>query len=142
MCIVSSYTLLKVVGYYDLSVLSMSVMGFQKKKFGWAWVGGVGSIQVFLDFWNCFNLAKPLNSIECMCCPLQVLDVPTTLPGLHAVLGAELHRRPKSGDPEWGVRVLLLGVHEARRHSVLLPRVGLLQGYQVRHTLYQLKFTG
>ena len=30
-------TLLKVVSYYDLSVLSMSVMGFQK-KFGW-WVG-------------------------------------------------------------------------------------------------------
>ena len=28
-------TLLKVVDYYDLSVLSMSVMGFQKKKFGW-----------------------------------------------------------------------------------------------------------
>ena len=27
-------TLLKVVGYYDLSVLSMSVMGFQQKKFG------------------------------------------------------------------------------------------------------------
>ena len=26
-------TLLKVVGCYDLSVLSMSVMGFQKKKF-------------------------------------------------------------------------------------------------------------
>ena len=33
------YTLLKVVGHYDLSVLSMSVMGFQK-KFGWGgWVG-------------------------------------------------------------------------------------------------------
>ena len=31
MCILSVYTLLKVVGYYDLSVLSMSVMGFQKK---------------------------------------------------------------------------------------------------------------
>ena len=32
--------LLKVVGYYDLSVLSMSVMGFQKKKFEWGgWVG-------------------------------------------------------------------------------------------------------
>ena len=29
------YTLLKVVGYYEWSVLSMSVMGFQKKKFGW-----------------------------------------------------------------------------------------------------------
>ena len=27
--------LLKVVGYYDLSVLSMSVMGFPKKKFRW-----------------------------------------------------------------------------------------------------------
>ena len=29
MSILSVYTLLKVVGYYDLSVLSMSVMGFQ-----------------------------------------------------------------------------------------------------------------
>ena len=28
----SVYTLLKGVGYYDLSVLSMSVMGFQKKE--------------------------------------------------------------------------------------------------------------
>ena len=42
MCILSAYTLLKVVGYYDLSVLSMSVMGFQ--KFGCGWVGGVRSI--------------------------------------------------------------------------------------------------
>ena len=31
MCILSVYTLLKVVGYYDLNVLSMSVMGFQKQ---------------------------------------------------------------------------------------------------------------
>ena len=34
------YTLLKVVSYYDLSVLSMSVMGFQKKVWmegGWVW---------------------------------------------------------------------------------------------------------
>ena len=38
MCILSVYTLIKVVGYYDFSVLSMSVMGFQK-KFGWG-VGG------------------------------------------------------------------------------------------------------
>ena len=37
MCILSVYTLLKVVGYYDLSVLSMSMMGFQNKKFGWGW---------------------------------------------------------------------------------------------------------
>ena len=39
MCILSLHALLKVVGYYDLSVLSMSVMGF-KNKFGWGWVGG------------------------------------------------------------------------------------------------------
>ena len=110
--------------------LSMSVMGFQKK----VWIG-VSSIQVFFGFLDFFNFAKPL-SIECMCCPLQVLDVPTTLPGLHAVLGAELHRRPKSGDTEWGVCLLLLGVHEARWHSFLLSRVGLLQGCQVRHTLH------
>ena len=41
MCILSVHTLLKVVGYYDLSVLSMSVMGFQKKCLdgGGRWVG-------------------------------------------------------------------------------------------------------
>ena len=33
-CIVCVYTLLQVVSHYDLTVLSMSVMGFQK-KFGW-----------------------------------------------------------------------------------------------------------
>ena len=41
------YTLLKVVGYYDLSVLSMSVMGFKKKKLDGGWVGGVSCIQFF-----------------------------------------------------------------------------------------------
>ena len=51
MCILFVYTLLKVVSYYDLSVLSMLVMGFQK-KFGWGvgeWVG-VSSIQVYFGF--------------------------------------------------------------------------------------------
>ena len=40
MCILSVHTctLLIVVGYYDLSVLSMSVMGFQKK----VWMGMIG----------------------------------------------------------------------------------------------------
>ena len=38
MCILFVYTLLKVVSYYDLSVLSISMIGF-KKKFGWR-VGG------------------------------------------------------------------------------------------------------
>ena len=56
----SVYTLLKVVSYYDLSVLSMSVMGFQKKKFGW--VGWWGELypSFFWDFWNFVNFAKPL----------------------------------------------------------------------------------
>ena len=40
MCILYVYTLLKVVASYDLSVLSMSVMGFKKKLAGW--VGGWG----------------------------------------------------------------------------------------------------
>ena len=54
MCILF-VTLLKVVGYYDLSVLSMSVMGFPKKKFGW-WVGGVSPIQFFFkSFQNPFS---------------------------------------------------------------------------------------
>ena len=48
MCILSVglYTLLNSVGYCDFSVLSMSVLGFQKKKFGWI----VRSIQDFLEF--------------------------------------------------------------------------------------------
>ena len=40
MCILFVYTLLKVVSYYDLSVLSMSVMGFPKK----VWMGGWGEL--------------------------------------------------------------------------------------------------
>ena len=40
--ILSVYTLLKIVSYYDLSVLSMSVMGFQKKV--WMGVGGWGEL--------------------------------------------------------------------------------------------------
>ena len=40
MCILSVCTLLKVVGYYALSVLSMSMIGFQKKVWvGCGWVG-------------------------------------------------------------------------------------------------------
>ena len=41
MCILSVHTLLKVVGYYDLSVLPMSAMGFQR-KIGWGGGGWVG----------------------------------------------------------------------------------------------------
>ena len=45
MCIMSVH-LVNVVGYYDFSVLSMSVMCFQKKVWMGGWVGGVSSIQV------------------------------------------------------------------------------------------------
>ena len=51
-CVFCLHTLLQVVGYYDLSVLSMSVMGFQKEK---VCVGGWGSsIQVFFGIFGIF----------------------------------------------------------------------------------------
>ena len=53
-CVFCLHALLKVVGYYDLSVLSMSVMGFQKKSLYGGWVGGVSSIQFFLGFLEFF----------------------------------------------------------------------------------------
>ena len=46
-CVFCLYTLLKVVAYYDLRVMSMSVMGFQKKSLDGRWVGGVSSMQFF-----------------------------------------------------------------------------------------------
>ena len=48
MCILSVYALLKVVGYYNLNVLSMSVMG----------------IQFFWDFWNFLTLQSPLGRLR------------------------------------------------------------------------------
>ena len=32
----------------------------QNLKFGWRWVGGVSSIQFFLDLWNVLTLQSPL----------------------------------------------------------------------------------
>ena len=56
----SVYALLKVVGYYDLSVLSMSVMGFQN-KFGWrvSWWGDLSKF--VLDFGNFFTFKASLE---------------------------------------------------------------------------------
>ena len=53
------YTLQKVVGYYDMSVLSMSLMGFQKK----CGVGAWGKLYpcFFFGFLEFFNYAKPLS---------------------------------------------------------------------------------
>ena len=47
-------TLLNVVGYYDLSVLAMSVKGLQKSLDGGGWVGGVSHIQFFFTFLELF----------------------------------------------------------------------------------------
>ena len=62
MCILFVYSLLKVVSYYELSVLSMSVIGFHKKIWmgvgGW---GGVRSMQVYFGFLDLFlTLQSPL----------------------------------------------------------------------------------
>ena len=52
MCILSVYASLKVVGYYDLSVLSMSVMGFQKQSL----VGVGGWCELYpCFFWGIFE---------------------------------------------------------------------------------------
>ena len=56
-------TLLKLVSYYDLSVLSMSEMGFKKKRLDGGWVGGASSIQVYFGFLEFFNFAKPLTRV-------------------------------------------------------------------------------
>ena len=60
MCIL--FVQCKVVSYYDMSVLSMSVMGVKKKKF-WMGVGGWGEPYPVL-FWifELFNFAKTLSS--------------------------------------------------------------------------------
>ena len=60
MCILSVYTLLKVVCYYDLSVLSMSVMGFQKKSLDGGWVGGWG--ELYPSFFKIFGICLTLQS--------------------------------------------------------------------------------
>ena len=54
MCILFVYTLLKRVNYYDLSVLSMPVTGFQQKKFGRGLGGWASPIQVYFGFLNKF----------------------------------------------------------------------------------------
>ena len=43
----------------------MSVIGFQKETLDGGWVGGVSSIQVFLNHWTFFNIAKLLNMSRC-----------------------------------------------------------------------------
>ena len=59
-CVFCLYALLNLVSYYDLSVLSMSVMGFQKEKSLDG--GGCGELypSLFWIFGFFFNFSKPL----------------------------------------------------------------------------------
>ena len=57
-CVFCLYTLLKVVGYYDLSVLSISVInGFPKKSFDGGWCALSKFFCGFLEFFNFANKA-------------------------------------------------------------------------------------
>ena len=61
-CVFCLYTLLKVVNDYDLNVLSMSVMGFQKRR-SLDGVDGWGELHpsVFWIFGKCLTLQIPLG---------------------------------------------------------------------------------
>ena len=60
-CLYRPNTLLQIVSRYDVSVMSMSGMGFQTKL--WIRVGAwVSSIQLCIGFWSMFNFAKPLSN--------------------------------------------------------------------------------
>ena len=87
MWILFVYTLLKVVSYYDLSVLSMSVMGFKNSLNG-GWVGGVSSIQFYLGFLEFFNFAKPHTM-----CVISAIVMPLIMPG-DIPLPTALHMQP------------------------------------------------
>ena len=69
----SVYTLLRVVSYYDLSVLSMSVRGLQKNVL--MGVGGWGELHavLFWIFWNILNCAKPVSEMHRFMTPISSL---------------------------------------------------------------------
>ena len=85
MCILFVHALLKLISYYDLSVLSMSVRGFQKKK---VWmrggcVGGVSSIQCYFGFLAFFNFAKPQSRCDWLLTDDRAVVVPRYSQGHH-----------------------------------------------------------
>ena len=74
---------------YDLSVLAVSRMGFQKKKYlDRGWVGGLSYIQIFLDFWNFFNFAKPLRET---CYSSISITVPLVLRNNHSLRSSVIY---------------------------------------------------
>ena len=105
-----------VVNYYDFSVLSTSVMGFQKEKFGWWWVGWVSSIQFYFGFLEFFNFAKPAYLVN-----EEVLAALVGAVHLQYVLRVVwLRRRPR-------VEVL----SRARQVGVACTEVGGVEGRRV-----------
>ena len=65
-CVFCVYMLLKFGSHYDLSVLSMSVAGFQKKVCIEG-VGGSALSSVFCDFYNLYDFAKHLTLTALYC---------------------------------------------------------------------------
>ena len=63
MCILFVYTLLKLVSHYDLSVLSMSVMGKLRTK---VWIGGGWFGLALSSFFGiCLTMQSPLSDSLC-----------------------------------------------------------------------------
>ena len=79
------YTLLKVVGYYDLSVLSMSVTGSQNKI--WVgcvtFVGHVSSILFYLGFFELIKLCKAHKPTTLCGVLISVLSLASICVGLY-----------------------------------------------------------
>ena len=69
MCILFVYALLKIVSYYDLSVLSMSVMCFKKKVWMGVCVDGWCELypSLFWIFGICLTLQSPLVTSVIFC---------------------------------------------------------------------------
>ena len=66
------FCLLKVVSYYDLSVLSMSLMGFQK-KLDRVWVGGWGKLS--LSLYLALSLSLSLSLVGGAICAAVTLMI-------------------------------------------------------------------
>ena len=79
MCV---YTLSKFVNHYDLSVVSMSVMGFQKK----VWTGGVDSSELYIKFFLDFlNFVKPLSPRVPFTINMTYISVPASKNEYHRI---------------------------------------------------------
>ena len=74
------YTLLKLVCYYDLSVLSMSVMGFQKK----VWTGVGGWCELYRSLFRIFGIVLTLQSSLATYFKVHVASMCTMRPSIQS----------------------------------------------------------